>query len=164
MSVVIYKETDIIYTLGVIRKKFNQGGYMKKVFVISLILVSIFLISNAEAGSVTSECKCYQCAVKYSVGQVISWEDTDNVQMCISEDGYAGTTGSNLPWYCDLGGRSLFSSKKDFLGLGYAQWSQGQGCSVQLRGRSMTIDLYDSYGGMTQFRCVQGSECPDMGQ
>ena len=133
---------------------------MKKVFVISLILVSIFFISNAEALLLSSECKCYQCTVKYSVGQVISWNDTDNVQMCISEDGTARTTGSNLPWYCDLGGKMLFSDKKDFVGLGYAQWSQSQGCSVELRGRSMTIDLYDNYGGMTQFRCEQGGECP----
>src|SRR4030043_1487692 len=124
---------------------------MKKVFVVSLLLVSIFLISNAEANLVTDECQCYQCTVKYSYGQVISWEDTDNVQMCISENGTARISGFN--WYCDLGGSSLFLSKKNFVGLGYAQWSLGQGCSVQLRGRSMTIDLYDEYGGMTQFRC-----------
>jgi hypothetical protein len=133
---------------------------MKKAFVVCLFLVSIFLISNAEATLVTSECQCYQCTLKYSSGQGISWEDTDYSTMCIYENGTARISGSNLNWYCDLGGSSLFLSKKNFVGLGYAQWSLGQGCSVQLRGRSMTIDLYDEYGGMTQFRCTKRGVCP----
>jgi len=133
---------------------------MKKVFVVSLFLVSIFLISSSGVAlAIDGGCACYQCTVMYSCGEGITEEWEDSVEIC-AEDGHANIGGDC--WGCDLGGRSLFGSNKKFEGLGGSCWGDTSGCSVELRGRaSMTVDLYDSYDCMTQWRCAKGGECAD---
>jgi hypothetical protein len=84
------------------------------------------------------------------------------VELCLYGDGEAEVGG--MFWGCDLGGRSLFSSNKNFVGIGGSMWADYLGCSVDLRGNSMTIDLYyydDSYGEdcMDQLKCVKSEEC-----
>jgi hypothetical protein len=127
---------------------------MKKTFVVSLILVSIFLIGSSEIAS-TKECKTYLCTGKYLCigGESGTWSE-ECVSICIDE-GFALAGGEW--WGCDLGGRSLFSNNKNFVGVGYS--TEGYlGCSIILRGRSVTIDLYEDEANppcMDQLRCVE---------
>jgi hypothetical protein len=136
---------------------FNQGGDMKKVFVVPLLLVGIFLIGNAEAVFL-GNCPCYQCNLKTLCPNGDSLEFPESVRLCMDE-GSATIEGQCLG--CFLGGKSLFSSNKNFIGSGSSCWGHNSGCSAILRGRLMTIDLYDEFGCMTQLRCVQGGVCID---
>jgi hypothetical protein len=134
---------------------------MKKVFFVSLLLMGIFVMCIAEVVSAQTidGCACYQCTAKYMCGEELLYEWDDSVELCLDGDGYANIWGFS-PWGCDLGGRSLFASNKNFIGLGGSQWGGESGCSAEIRGRSMTVDLYHINNCMTQFRCVQGGECP----
>jgi hypothetical protein len=139
-----------------------KGGHMKKIFVVSLILVSIFLIGNAENAFALEYCTCYQCTVRYSCGEGILWEDTDEVAICSIDNGFSeigGNTSSHDGWGCLLGGISLFGSNKNFVGFGGSAWGENSGCSVEIRGRSMTVDLYHQSDCMTHWRCTKGEKC-----
>ena len=130
---------------------------MKKVFVVSLLLMSIFLIVNAEM-VLAQECTTYLCNGKHLCldGESGGWEDC--VEICIDE-GYAEIEG--YCWGCDLGGRSLFSSNKNFVGIG-GSCGPDLRCSVELRGRAMTVDFYEVGSNppcMDQLRCVKNNEC-----
>jgi len=127
---------------------------MKKAFVISLLLVCVFLTGNVEM-ALAQECTTYLCTGKWSCGDE-QW--TDCVEICIDK-GYAEIEG--YCWGCDLGGRSLFSSNKNFVGIG-GSCGPDLRCSVELRGRSMTVDLYEVGSPpscMEQLRCVKSNEC-----
>jgi hypothetical protein len=134
---------------------------MKKVFFISLLLVSIFLISNAAIAVLPADggCHYYLCNGTHlcSDGLSIKWTE-ECVEIC-TDEGRAGAEGEW--WECNLGGRSLFASNKNFTGFGVS--SEGTlGCSITLRGRSMTVDLYEFDANptcMDQLRCVESAEC-----
>ncbi len=154
------KKVDVFFILWDTIINFNQRrGDMKKVFVVLLLLVSVFLIGNSKVALAVADdggCQLYQCTGKYSCGEGIEeWEEC--VELCLYGDGFAEIGG--LGWGCGIGGRSLFSSNKNFVGLGGSSWSQYLGCSVDLRGNSMTVDLYDESNCMVQLRCVKSESC-----
>jgi len=155
------KKIDIFFVLWIKwinRINFNQRREdLKKIFVVSLLLMGIFLIGNAKVAlAADGGCQLYQCVGKYSCGEGIESEWDECVDLCI-EDGHAGAEGSW--WGCTLGGKSLFSSNKNFVGSGGS--TQGNlGCSITLRGKkSMTVDLFDGEGCMEQLRCVVSESC-----
>ena len=140
---------------------------MKKVYVVLLLLVSVFLIGNAKvASAVTSadECDSYQCTGKFACEgpgkELINEAGTqireECVVLCIDE-GKASLSFDGA--YCDLGGRSLFGSNRNFVGsCGIGSMMDGDlGCAVDLRGISMTVDLYFE-DCMSQLRCVKSAE------
>jgi len=131
---------------------------MKKVFIVSLLLVIVFLIGNAEMALAENGggCHWYRCTGKYSCGSGIESEWVECVGLCIYEV-YAELYSD---WFeCDLGGRSLFSSNKNFVGIG-SGYVGDLGCAVDLRGNSMTADLYeDDHDCMDQLRCVVDESC-----
>jgi hypothetical protein len=132
---------------------------MKKVFFVSLLLVSIFLIGSSGKAFANGECQWYQCSGKYLCldGESGEWEDC--VEICIDEG--SARIGSPYWFGCDLGGISLFGSNKNFVGVGDS--TEGLlGCSVSLRGRSMTVDLYEIESippCLDQLKCVKNDEC-----
>ena len=126
---------------------------MKKALLVSLLLVSIFLIGSVkEAGA--NDCTFYSCTGKYSCGEGIIEEWPDCVDIHYG-DGHAALYGE---WFmCELGGINLGSSNKNFVGV-CESMSGLLGAAVNLRGRSMTIDFYEVENGgcSVQLRCTLG--------
>ena len=132
---------------------------MKKVFVVLLLLISAFLIGNAEkALAQGEECQGYLCNAMVACGEGVEDSWTECVGICLYGGGYAEMGGDC--WGCDLGGINLLGSHKSFAGACGSCWSEYMGSAVNLYGNSMTVDLYDEeYDCMYTFRCVKNETC-----
>src|SRR4030042_1307632 len=127
---------------------------MKKALLVSLLLVSIFLIGSVkEAGA--NGCTFYSCTGKYSCGEDIIEEWTECVDIHYG-DGHAALYSGDEWFYCELGGINLGSSNKNFVGGCDSEYGL-LGAAVNLRGRSMIIDFYEVENGcFDQLRCTLG--------
>ena len=133
---------------------------MKKVFGAFLLLASIVLIgSSGVALAQGEECQDYKCNVTVSSGDGMEDTWTECVGICLYGNGFAEIGGDC--WGCDLGGINLFGSNKTFVGECGSCWSSYVGSIVNLYGNSMTVDLFDEYGNMFQFRCVKSDMCEE---
>jgi hypothetical protein len=110
---------------------------MKKVFVVSLLLVSIFLIGSS--GKALARCLDYQeyeCSVTgYQDGEV-DFIDTDCLELCF-DDGFEVDIYS--PFF--YGYLYPATGSKNLLGTCYDYTYSWTGCSVERRGRSITVKL-----------------------
>jgi hypothetical protein len=123
--------------------KFNSSkGFRRHVFIISLIfflLSTLITVNNLLAGTVTCQgFKEYSCtAVEKCDGEPVdSWE-VPCASLCTQPDGYVYLDAVTY-FHCNLG----FVNSKKLLGSG-ATIIEG-GCSVNLEGRSMTVDIVDT--------------------
>jgi len=124
---------------------------MKKVFFISLLLISVFLVGSVE---VFADCTYYSCSGRYSCGEGVLDQWTDCVDIHIDSDSHSRLYG--YWFYCELGGTSLLSSKKNFVGHCDSEYGD-LGATVDLRGRSMQIKFYeDESGCFDELRCTLG--------
>ena len=145
---------------------------MKKVFIVLLFLVSVFLIGNAKVASADDgNCDGYQCTGKFACERG-NFEYINEVNEVIREECFTLCSDKGNAYLysywgnCDLGGRSLFSSSKNFVGEGIVNaygYEVYLGCAVDLRGNSMTVDLF-TFGlaqdaCMMQLRCVKSESC-----
>jgi len=125
---------------------------MKKVFIVSLLLISIFLISNAELAS--AQCQDYECTLFESAyGEFYDSSDTC-VELCPG-DPYmlygVWFTGYLYP----------ATDSKYLLGTAFTS-SDWAGCSVEHRGRSITAKLsyiQHGYGYVDILRCTPCNDC-----
>ena len=128
---------------------------MKKVFVFSLLLVSIFLIGNAGV-ALAQDCQDYSCTGKVTeYGEVWSILDTE-VEFCI--DGFEAWL--NAYWVYDS---YLYPAPgaKVFLGTADTYWDWA-GLSVEFKGRTMNVNFsyvdYDD-GFVTTLNCKPCNDC-----
>ena len=130
--------------------KFNSiKGFKRYVFAGSLILPflgTLFMTSNVFANACIDR-KQYTCtAVETCGGEITdSWEMCTS--LCIQNDEYAYLDAAPY-FHCNLG----FVNSKELLGSG-ASIIEG-GCSVNFKGRSMTVDMVD-----TTENCIVHSNC-----
>ena len=134
---------------------------MRKRYLFAVSIMLFFLGTLVMSNNTWASCpnlQQYQCTVAFSCGDEILSEWEDCVEICNYEDGSAILNGTYFA--CELGGRSLFSSEKTFVGWG-TSWATDVGCFVNLRGRSMTIDLYYGEGAwcMDNLRCTPCDGC-----
>ena len=144
---------------------------MKKVFIVLLLLVSVFLIGNAKVASADDgNCDGYQCTGKFACEGDFDEDIINEVNEVIREECFTLCSDKGNAYLysywgaCDLGGRSLFASSKNFVGTGYTYgYEVSLGCAVDLRGNSMTVDLFtvdlSEDGCMMQLRCVKSESC-----
>jgi len=115
--------------------------------VVSLLLISIFLIGNAEVTSADEEnCKLYLATVTIAddEGIVDSWEDC--IEVCIYSDGWA-----EAMTYCDKDYLifALEDLGSDFKNLVGASIVYDKACHASLRGKNLNAScLLDMYGGL----------------
>jgi len=130
---------------------------MTKVFFVSLLLASIFLIVNAELSAAQCEnYQDYQCAGSATAyGEIVHIEDTC-VELCLD---------SQYPYYLDgywftgylypvTGSKSLLGTASSYFG-----WA---GCSVEFHGRSMTTRLSyidNDSGQVATLKCAPCDNC-----
>ncbi len=115
---------------------------MKKVFVLSLLLMSIFFIGNvAVASAIEENCRFYNATVTSDC--LGSWEDC--IEVCLYEDGWAEA------WTCYYYDWLIFTLEdlgtdaKNLVGFS-DNWPKV--CHVYLRGRILESDCYlDMFGG-----------------
>jgi len=90
---------------------------MKKVFVVSLLLISIFLIGNSGmAGVEMGDCQVYRSTVTSDSEMLGSWEDC--IEVCIYPDGWAQAwTYCNYSDYLILTYENLGSDHKNLIGF-----------------------------------------------
>jgi hypothetical protein len=131
---------------------------MKKVFVVLLILVSIFLIGNA--GKALARCLDYQdyeCTVTgYQYGEV-DFTDTDCVELCY-DDGFE--VYINTPFF--YGYLYPATGSKNLLGTCYDYEYDWTGCSVESRGRSIIVKLsyiQEDDGYVVIYKCTPCDGC-----
>ena len=112
---------------------------MKKVFVVSLLLVSAFLICSS--GKALARCLDYQeyeCSVTgYQDGEV-DFIDTDCLELCFDDGFEVDINSSEGGFTCYLypaTGSKYLLGTADTIGSGWG------GCSVERRGRSIKIKL-----------------------
>ena len=125
---------------------------MKKVLIVSLLLVSIFLIGNAEAA--LAQCQQYDCSgIGTQYGEVFDIY-TDCVELCNFGDYYDlygfWFTGYLYP----LDGKHLLGTADTMGG-----WA---GCSVELQRRSMTFTfsfIQDGNGYVDTMKCTPCDGC-----
>ncbi len=136
--------------------KFNSNkGFKRHVFISSLILLflgTLVITSNVLANACI-DLKEYTCtAVKTCGGEITdSWEMCTS--LCIKANEYAYLDGAPY-FHCDLG----FVNTRKLLGSG-ASIIEG-GCSVNFKGRSMTLDMVDTVGGsIIHLRCTPCDGC-----
>ena len=132
-------QIDIIYSLWDIRIDLNQGrGTMKKVFVVSLLLVSIFLIGNAEVA--LAQCDLlqdYRCTVTRTQYGVVDSIFPDCVQLCY--DGFDVYFYDPFCFYCYLYPVGL----KSLVGTANTLWGQA-GCFVKTKGKKLIAQKYSA--------------------
>ena len=132
---------------------------MKKLILISLLLISIFLIGSVDVFA-NGSCTYYTCDGRYKCGEEILDEFTECVDIHVYGDGYAELYG--YWYYCELGGTGLGSSNKNFIGT-CESWLGDLGANVQLRGNSMVINFYDvGEGCFVEMRCTLGGCTPEV--
>jgi hypothetical protein len=112
---------------------------MKKAFVISLLLVSIFLIGSAGvAWAPPPPCmdyQEYQCSVIGTQYGEVDFVDTDCVALCY--DGFEADIYS--PFF--YGYLYPATGSKNLLGTAYDYSYGWTGCSVERNGRSITVKV-----------------------
>jgi len=133
---------------------------MKKLFVVSLLLISIFLIGNAEVTSADEEnCKLYLATITIAddEGIVDSWKDC--IEVCFYPDGWADA------WvFCDMDylGFAMEDLGSDFKNLVGASFVRPKFCHASLRGKNLNAScLLDMYDGLRVH--ARGLEITDEG-
>jgi len=120
---------------------------MKKVFVVSLLLVSIFLIGNAEVALANGDCQDYECTYISTCDGEFDGGGKQCVELC-TDGFFYGDIGAY--WFdCDL----LALNHKSWLGEGGSMGGD-IGCSVNLSGRAMTLVI-----SLTEVDCIERNTC-----
>jgi hypothetical protein len=129
---------------------------MRKVFFISLILMSVFLCTSAVVLAGPSVCQDYECAVIGTQYGVVDYIDTECVELC-NDGGFE----THLDGFCF--GCFLYPSTDERHLLGTADTCSGwAGCSVEFRGTSITTKLtliQDNAGSVLKFDCKPCNDC-----
>jgi len=127
---------------------------MKKVFIVSLLLVSIFLISNAEVAS--AQCMDYH-SYECTIAQTQYGEITNTFNTCVGlcyDDGFEVVA---YGWFTAY----LYPATDNRHLLGTANSANGwAGCSVEFKGRSLIGKLsyiQDDGGYVDIFKCTPTS-------
>ena len=129
---------------------------MRKVILVLLLLVGIFLIGTVD---VYAQCTYYTCTGMWGCEDGIEGQWTECVDIHVYGDGYSELYSD---WfYCELGGTDLGSSNKSFVGT--CASSEGLlGATINLRGNSMLINFYEhEYGCFDQLKCTLGCNMPE---
>jgi hypothetical protein len=136
--------------------KFNSSkGFKRHVFTGSLVL--FFLGTLAMTTNVFAFCpdlRQYSCTAVKTCGGVFtdSWE-IPCTSLCIIDDNYAYLDAVTY-FHCNLG----FVNSKKLVGSG-ASIIEG-GCSVNLKGMSMTVDMVDtSENSIVHLNCTPCDGC-----
>lgn len=119
---------------------------MRKVFFVCLLLVSVFLMGNAEAAD-GENCSLYLITVTSDNDFIGTYDEC--VELCFSPDGYA-----HADTYCgrwddclDFTLEDLGSDRRNLVGHSNIY---GKSCHVRLRGRSLDANcLLDINGGIS---------------
>ena len=131
---------------------------MKKVFFVSLLLVSIFLIGNAEfAAAQCSDYQDYQCTGTVTqYGEIVEIFN-DCVELCYFDDGVVGI-------YKEFGSGYLYpvTGSKNLLGTYYDYTYYWTGCSVEFKGKSIISKfayIEDDSGYVVTDKCKPCNDC-----
>jgi hypothetical protein len=129
---------------------------MKRTFFISLLLVSIFLISNEGLATLSSNCQDYACSTTgYHYGEVF-FNDTDCVELCYNDF----EVDINSPFFS--GRLYPVTGSKYLLGTTYDPTYLWSGCSVEKRGRSVIVKvsyIQDDDGNVIVHNCTPCDRC-----
>jgi hypothetical protein len=134
---------------------------MKKVFVVSLLLVSIFLIDSSGEAFLTDGCQEYQCStIEGQHGEVYYYGEAC-VELCPDYPAYPNVLSGFLSgdWIdCYL---YPATGLKYLLGTADTNYGWG-GCSVEKRGRSMTAKItyiQEGEGYVDIIKCTPCDDC-----
>jgi hypothetical protein len=134
---------------------------MKKTFVISLILVGAFLIASSGEAFITDECQEYQCSTIEGQNGELYYYGEACVELCPDYPAYPNVLSGLLSgdWIeCYL---YPTPGSKNLLGTANTNYGWG-GCSVELRGRSMTSKItyiQEGEGYVDTMKCVPCDNC-----
>lgn len=138
-------------------KSNRGGGYMKKVFLISLLLVIVFLIGSS--GVALASCdylQDYRCTVtKMQYGVTVSIF-SDCMQLC-----YVGPNVYLYDPFCVYCYLYPVTGDKYLLGNATTLWGLA-GCYVELKGRSLTARLTfieENQGYVDIIKCTPCDGC-----
>jgi len=125
---------------------------MKKVFVVSLLLISIFLIGNAEVA--LAQCQDYQCTGNEMQYRVVTEYFNTCVELCTDGDPYMlyGLWFSGYLYPIDT---------KNFLGTANSAYGW-TGCSVERKGSRIIAKLsyiQEDMGYTDIIRCTPCDDC-----
>src|SRR4030042_129552 len=135
----------------------SSKGFKRYVFAGSLILLfigTLIMTNNVLAGAVCSDLREYRCNATETCGGEItdSWEIMCT-SLCVQNDEYAYLDAAPY-FHCNLG----FVNSKKLLGSG-ASIIEG-GCSVNFKGRSMTVDMVDKMDDcVVRLKCTPCDGC-----
>jgi hypothetical protein len=131
---------------------------MKKVFVVSLLLVSIFLIGNA--GVAVAQCNDYEqyscTGILTQYGEIVASDNDSCIFLCLDN--------FEIDLYYDYFQCYLYPApdSKHLLGTAYDPAFGWAGCSVDRRGRTITTKVTyiqddDGYEGIVN--CTPCNDC-----
>ena len=130
-------------------------SYQKYLFAVSLMvlfLVTPVITHNVRASSCLDTIE-YTCTAVETTGGILTDRWDLCTSLCIIDTEYAYLDAAPY-FHCNLG----FVSQKQLLGSG-ASIIEG-GCSMNLNGRSMTLDMVDAVGSRTvHLNCTQCNGC-----
>ena len=131
---------------------------MKKIFLVSLLLAGIFLIgSSATAMAQCMDYQDYQCSVVGTQYGELDFFDTDCVSLCY-DDGFEVDIIS--PFF--YGYLYPVAGSKNLLGTAYDYSFGWTGCSVEGKGRSITVKvsyIQDDDGYVVTHTCTPCNNC-----
>ena len=128
---------------------------MKKVLLISLLLVSIFIIGSS--GEALAQCQDYQCTVTLFQDGEVEEVGSTQVELCpfyISYPTYLTGYWFTCYLYPTTGSKHLLGTAATM-----ADWA---GCSVEFKGRSLTAQLtyiQEDLGYANTFKCTPCDGC-----
>jgi hypothetical protein len=136
---------------------------MKKVFFVSLLLVSIFLIGNAElasAGCCTNYQDYYCTGITSEDGYIDdTWEDC--AELCY-DDGFEVYINDFAGWDEYYGYLYPAPDNKHLLGTFYDYTYGWGGLSVEFKGRSMIVNftwIQNDDGYVAKAKCTPCNDC-----
>ena len=135
---------------------------MKKIFVVSLLLVSVFLIGNS--GTALAQCMDYQdyeCTFVWYLDGAVDYVGVDPycIELCF-DDGFE-VYATDYMWfeawlYPATDNRHLLGTIYDYY---YSSWG---GCSIEFKGRSLIFSssyIQDGNGWVLINRCTPSNNC-----
>jgi hypothetical protein len=158
MHVFHQKIIEIIHILWDIKRSFNQLGVMKKVIVVSLLLIGIFLIGSSGKAWATFICvnpEEYQCNFTQYVYGEVNFQGPFCANLCLN---YPSSPDS---LYVESLACDLYPSTGSKYLLGTCN-TYSIGCSVELNGRSLTArftGIEDNEGYVGILKCKPCNDC-----
>ena len=131
------KKVDIFHILVDSRRNLNKGGGMKKTYIVSLLLLSIFLIasSGVALADFCSDYQMYECSrIETQYGE-ITYTATECMELC-----YDFGFEVYIEGFCFNGFLYPATDSRHLLGTTNtcAGWA---GTSVEFKGRSIIVNL-----------------------